>query len=203
MHDEAFFGAQIKRRRRQFDLMQAALARQVGCAPITIKKIEAGALRPSRQIAELLAHHLEVPPAERAAFVRLARTPSLAPPLSPTANPYKGLRAFDEADAADFFGRTALVERLGWRAWLSRTPLRAFWPWSAPRAAASRALCAPASCPPCELARSARLSRSPPACRAPGRWPLSPPPSMRCTRCPTRSRCCSRGLRAPCARRAA
>ena len=27
-------------------------------------------------------------------------------------NPYKGLRAFDEADAADFFGREALVERL-------------------------------------------------------------------------------------------
>ena len=27
-------------------------------------------------------------------------------------NPYKGLRAFDEADAADFFGRTALVDEL-------------------------------------------------------------------------------------------
>ena len=28
------------------------------------------------------------------------------------ANPYKGLRAFEEADAADFFGREALTERL-------------------------------------------------------------------------------------------
>jgi hypothetical protein len=28
------------------------------------------------------------------------------------ANPYKGLRAFQEADAADFYGRQALVERL-------------------------------------------------------------------------------------------
>src|SRR5206468_621920 len=27
-------------------------------------------------------------------------------------NPYKGLRAFGEADAADFFGRTLLTERL-------------------------------------------------------------------------------------------
>jgi WD40 repeat protein/serine/threonine protein kinase len=30
----------------------------------------------------------------------------------PIANPYKGLRAFEEADAGDFFGREALVERL-------------------------------------------------------------------------------------------
>jgi DNA-binding SARP family transcriptional activator/ABC-type glycerol-3-phosphate transport system substrate-binding protein len=30
----------------------------------------------------------------------------------PTRNPYKGLRAFAESDAADFFGREALVERL-------------------------------------------------------------------------------------------
>ena len=30
-------------------------------------------------------------------------------------NPYKGLRAFEEADAADFFGREALVEQLGVR----------------------------------------------------------------------------------------
>jgi WD40 repeat protein/DNA-binding SARP family transcriptional activator len=32
--------------------------------------------------------------------------------LRPPANPYKGLRAFDEADADDFFGRTALVEEM-------------------------------------------------------------------------------------------
>jgi len=30
----------------------------------------------------------------------------------PTPNPYKGLRAFDESDAPDFFGRTAVVDRL-------------------------------------------------------------------------------------------
>ena len=30
----------------------------------------------------------------------------------PVENPYKGLRPFDEADAADFFGRASLVERL-------------------------------------------------------------------------------------------
>jgi len=32
--------------------------------------------------------------------------------LAAPPNPYKGLRAFDEADAADFFGREALIDRL-------------------------------------------------------------------------------------------
>ncbi len=32
--------------------------------------------------------------------------------LTPIVNPYKGLRAFEEADALDFFGREALTERL-------------------------------------------------------------------------------------------
>lgn len=32
--------------------------------------------------------------------------------FSPTANPYKGLRAFEEADAVDFFGRETLVSQL-------------------------------------------------------------------------------------------
>src|SRR5690606_35399328 len=49
-----------------------------------------------------------------------AELPSDASPLpDPTTrqldisrNPYKGLRAFDEADAADFFGREALVDTL-------------------------------------------------------------------------------------------
>ena len=48
------------------------------------------------------------------------RRPSAGPP----ANPYKGLRAFDEVDAADYFGRGDLVEeildRLGHRGLLGR-----------------------------------------------------------------------------------
>jgi serine/threonine protein kinase len=52
-----------------------------------------------------------------AAFRRALQGEHLAPAsssvdLSIVANPYKGLRAFDEADALDFFGREALVERL-------------------------------------------------------------------------------------------
>jgi WD40 repeat protein/DNA-binding SARP family transcriptional activator len=47
----------------------------------------------------------------------LAPTSSVtgAPRPPPTRNPYKGLRAFEEADATDFFGREHLVQRLAER----------------------------------------------------------------------------------------
>jgi ribosome-binding protein aMBF1 (putative translation factor) len=52
----------------------------VGCATITVRRIESDDLRPSTQIAERLAMALEVPIEERANFVRLARSSSLKTP---------------------------------------------------------------------------------------------------------------------------
>jgi WD40 repeat protein/DNA-binding SARP family transcriptional activator len=47
------------------------------------------------------------------AFVAAVGQPShTAEVFTPAENPYKGLRAFDETDAADFYGRTALVDEL-------------------------------------------------------------------------------------------
>ncbi len=48
------------------------------------------------------------------AFLAAAASPAAPPPppAVPVVNPYKGLRPFTEADAADFFGREALTERL-------------------------------------------------------------------------------------------
>jgi transcriptional regulator with XRE-family HTH domain len=54
-------------------LTQAALAQQVGCAAVTIRRIEADARRPSRQMAERLAECLAITPTERAVFVEAAR----------------------------------------------------------------------------------------------------------------------------------
>jgi len=65
------FGPVLKERRRALDLTQEDLARQVGCAIVTIKKIERDALRPSKQVAELLAEALAIPADERTAFVRI------------------------------------------------------------------------------------------------------------------------------------
>ncbi len=73
MERMASFGYWVRRRRKLLDLTQEALARQVGCAEVTIKKIEADERRPSRQIAARLAECLQIAPAERAAFVQAAR----------------------------------------------------------------------------------------------------------------------------------
>jgi predicted ATPase/transcriptional regulator with XRE-family HTH domain/Tfp pilus assembly protein PilF len=70
---EVAFGPWIREARKALDLTQAALAAQVGCSVVTIQKIEQGVLRPSAQIAELLAVTLEVEPGDRQAFVRWAR----------------------------------------------------------------------------------------------------------------------------------
>jgi WD40 repeat protein/DNA-binding XRE family transcriptional regulator len=159
------FGQWLKARRRWLGLTQDALGEQVGCAGETIRKIEAGGVRPSTQLAQLLAARLELSVEEQVVLVKWARggpapaalqvvsasgsvggtIPSTVRPraaethaidaIAPTVvhvhvelddrengqvkelaaqdhNPYKGLRAFQEADAADFFGRQALTRRL-------------------------------------------------------------------------------------------
>src|SRR5436853_185647 len=73
MDDEASFGSWVRRRRKALDLTQEELAQRVGCALDTIRKIESGARRPSRQIAERLADQLNVPAEARAAFIQAAR----------------------------------------------------------------------------------------------------------------------------------
>jgi predicted ATPase/class 3 adenylate cyclase len=79
----ASFGYWLRRRRKVFDLTQAALARQIGCATVTIRKIEADELRPSTQIAERLAACLEVSPSERSRFIKAARAELAVDRLAP------------------------------------------------------------------------------------------------------------------------
>jgi predicted ATPase/DNA-binding XRE family transcriptional regulator len=67
------FGYWVRRRRKALDLTQEDLADQVGCATVTIRKIELDVRRPSLQIAERLVVCLAIPPAERALFLQVAR----------------------------------------------------------------------------------------------------------------------------------
>ena len=89
MSVESSFGRLVRERRRVLDLTQDELARRVGCATITIRKIESDELRPSVQIAERLAMALALPIDDRAAFVRLARAvrPGEKPDTPPTRTP--------------------------------------------------------------------------------------------------------------------
>ena len=61
MNQELSIGAFIRQRRRDMDLTQEELARRVGCAAITLRKIEAEDLRASVQVAERLAMALAIP----------------------------------------------------------------------------------------------------------------------------------------------
>src|SRR5262245_62120801 len=84
MREVLSFGAWLKRRRKALDLTQADLARLVGCAVVSIRKIEADEQRPSRQTAERLAQHLQIAPHEQATFVQFARLGlDEAPPALP------------------------------------------------------------------------------------------------------------------------
>jgi predicted ATPase/transcriptional regulator with XRE-family HTH domain len=67
------FGDWIRRRRKALDLTQEELAQRVGCSASFIFKIEADERRPSRQVAELLVEHLEIPSDQRDRFLKVAR----------------------------------------------------------------------------------------------------------------------------------
>lgn len=81
MPEPTTFGELLRRLRRDRDRTQEALAERVGCAVHTLRAIETGRRRPSRELAALLAQQLGVPEGERAAFLQLARgAPVAAPP---------------------------------------------------------------------------------------------------------------------------
>ena len=77
------FGTWIKRRRKALDLTQQQLAERVGCSLSLIFKIESDERRPSRQVAELLARHLEISPDQRELFLKVARQEKAVDVLDP------------------------------------------------------------------------------------------------------------------------
>lgn len=79
------FGYWVRRRRKALDLTQEDLAQRVGCAVVTLRKIESDQRRPSAQMARRLAYCLALPDAEGPAFVATAvgqRAPARLPRLS-------------------------------------------------------------------------------------------------------------------------
>ncbi len=106
---ETTLGNVIKERRQKLGLTQAELARRVGCAEITVRKLEADALRPSVQMSELLALALGIPEDEQLAFVRLARQERPLTPI-PTPSPMR-----EEIGQDDLSGRAIRGYQLGKR----------------------------------------------------------------------------------------
>ena len=107
MFEETSFGQILRERRNTLGLTQSELARRVGCAAISIRKIEADSLRPSVQLAELIALALNIPEDDQFAFVRLARAEPPPAPI-PTPSPSPG-----EIGHMDLSGRAVKGFQLG------------------------------------------------------------------------------------------
>ena len=73
MSESVSFGTWLRQQRRALDLTQKALAREVGCAEITVRRMEADEYKPSHDLTLVLLEQLEVPESERAQWVRFAR----------------------------------------------------------------------------------------------------------------------------------
>jgi transcriptional regulator with XRE-family HTH domain len=95
MTERTTFGHWLKQRRRLLGLTQEQIAQQVPCAVETIRKLESGTRRPSKDLAERLAIVLQLGDDERVTFVQVALgvTGSTPAPTTPASAPRTNLLA--------------------------------------------------------------------------------------------------------------
>lgn len=131
------FGSWLKQRRKALDMTQEILANHLNCSVVTIRKIEADSLRPSRQLLDLLLAGLEVPYSERAELVQHARHQELKPlekeqqsAQSPLADSKKQPKILLPASLSNFIGREKTLDELITK--IQRAEVRLLTLWGAP-----------------------------------------------------------------------
>jgi predicted ATPase/DNA-binding XRE family transcriptional regulator len=120
------FGTWLRQRRRMLDLTQQAFADLVGCARSTLRRIEAGDLKPSKELALILLENLAIPESERPEWVRFARGLSNLPqksiqefvPFRPSTNLPAALTTFigrenEQDEIMDLIAKNRLVTLAG------------------------------------------------------------------------------------------
>lgn len=75
----------LKKRRRALDFSVDELSQRAACSPNTLRKLETGDRRPSRELAERLSRHLQIAPKELPAFLAYARAGSTEAAPAPIA----------------------------------------------------------------------------------------------------------------------
>src|SRR5688572_6676536 len=73
MQDEISFGDWLRKQRRTLDLTRQTFANQVGCAEVTLRRIEAGTLKPSKELAQIILEKLGIPEMELPHWISFAR----------------------------------------------------------------------------------------------------------------------------------
>lgn len=101
------FGYWVRRYRKALDLTQDELAQRVGCAVVTLRKIEADERHPSRQMAERLAVCLGLPAGDWPGFMPAALYERATAWLSLPAGPVELRRSKLPAPVTSLIGRDA------------------------------------------------------------------------------------------------
>ena len=124
MEKEIPFGIWLRKQRRALDLSQAAFADQVACAEVTLRRIEAGTLKPSRELANTILERLGIPETVRPPWIAFARglsdLPVQSAPLSikPNTNLPAPLTTFvgrekEQSDVIGLITKHRLVTLIG------------------------------------------------------------------------------------------
>jgi predicted ATPase/DNA-binding XRE family transcriptional regulator len=73
MKKEISFGVWLYKQRRSLDLTRRAFASQAGCAEVTLRRIENGTLKPSKELARILLEKIGIPENDRPQWIQFAR----------------------------------------------------------------------------------------------------------------------------------
>jgi predicted ATPase/DNA-binding XRE family transcriptional regulator len=112
MIDPISFGTWLRQKRRSLDLTQKVFAEQIGCAEITLRRMEADAYKPSNALALVLFEKLGIPKAERTQWVRFARGMAEYPKHHPISSPPRKPKTNFPIPLTSFIGREKDIERI-------------------------------------------------------------------------------------------
>jgi len=98
------FGEWLRKQRRTMDLSRQMLADQAGCAEITLRRIEGGNLKPSKELAAILLQKVGIPNEQLEEWVRFARGQA-GFPLQDVPSPISQPQSNLPAQLTSFIGR--------------------------------------------------------------------------------------------------
>jgi len=121
---EVSFGEWLRKQRRALDLSRQAFADQVGCAEVTLRRIEAGTLKPSKELVSILLEKLGIPKTELSQWTSFARglsgpphqsTPSLSKPITNLPAPLTTFigRAKEQSEVIKLIAKYRLITLTG------------------------------------------------------------------------------------------